>query len=273
MVDAAGRIVTPGLIESYSQLGLVEIGVKPPPWTAGESTIRPAPAFDVRYALNADSVALAVNRRDGVTRAVVAPRPATIPCRLGCGDSLSRETLMTRVTSAFLARSAAAAPSSWAAAAARSFSGCGVAWNMAGSYNPARYQPGPGDFSHQDLAALNAFGRVGPLVLTVHRADEIREAVALADDFDRRLIVVGGTEAWKVRQAWLPQEVPVVVDVLANLPISYDGSARGWIMPHCCTQPACGAADRWRNPERALSQHRPVTLSPTVCPGKQPWQP
>ena len=94
---------------------------------------------------------------------------------------------------------------------------------MAATYNPNRYQPGPGDFSHQDLAALRRFrGADVALVISVDRASEIRQAVELADDFDLPLIVVGGAEAWQLAELLAEKSVPVMVNVLANLPSSYE---------------------------------------------------
>jgi imidazolonepropionase-like amidohydrolase len=73
------------------------------------------------------------------------------------------------------------------------------------------------------MAALKAFiDSDTPLVLSVQRAHEIAEALALARDFDIRIVVHGGAEAWKVADALADAQVPVIVDVLDNLPLNYD---------------------------------------------------
>ena len=59
-------------------------------------------------------------------------------------------------------------------------------------------------------------------MVAVDRANEIREMIALAEDFDRRLIILGGSEAWQLREVLAAREIPVVVNVLANLPTSFD---------------------------------------------------
>jgi imidazolonepropionase-like amidohydrolase len=224
IVDATGKVVTSGLIESYSQLSLVEIGGEATTVDSQVSEYPAGAAFDVRYALNPASIALAVNRRDGVTRAIVAPTAANDPfagwgvaIRLA-GDSLLTETDIGLFGSVG-AQSAGFVGGSRSSVIQRMRRGL----QMAPGYNQNRYHPGPGDYSHQDLAALKRFlGSDAPLVLQVHRANEIREAVALTRDFDLRLILLGATEAWQVAELLAEHQVPVMVNVLANTPISYD---------------------------------------------------
>lgn len=223
-VDATGRSITPGLMESYSQLSLVEIPGEATTVDAMISDYPSGASFDVSHALNPDSVALAVNRRDGLTRAVVAPMPGNDPfagwgavIRLGGAELLTAAEV--GLFGAIGSGSAGFVGGSRAAVIQRLRRGLAEA----PAYRADRYRPGPGDFSHQDMAALKRFrsGRA-PLVLTVHRAGEIREAVALAREFDRRLVIVGGSEAWKVADLLAARVVPVVVEVLANLPSSYE---------------------------------------------------
>ena len=83
-VDARGKVVTPGLIESYSQLGLVEISGEATTVDGNLSEYRLGPAFDVRFSINANSTLFPVNVMDGVTRAVVAPRAGNDPLAGWC---------------------------------------------------------------------------------------------------------------------------------------------------------------------------------------------
>ena len=78
-VDATGKIVTPGLIESYSHIGLREIGLES---TTDDATLLEhplGPAFDVSYALNPASTLIPVNRMEGVTRALTFPLAGVDP--------------------------------------------------------------------------------------------------------------------------------------------------------------------------------------------------
>jgi len=74
VIDAAGKIVTPGWIESATQIGIVEIesGAE---GTDDQSTTDKelSAAFDVVDGFNADSTVIPVTRVEGITRAVVMP--------------------------------------------------------------------------------------------------------------------------------------------------------------------------------------------------------
>jgi len=73
VVDAGGKWVTPGIFAGFTRLGIVEIsGVSQTNDTsAGDSPF--AAALDVTPAVNPLTSAIAINRAEGITRAVVAP--------------------------------------------------------------------------------------------------------------------------------------------------------------------------------------------------------
>lgn len=77
-IDAAGKIVTPGLITPMGQIGLVEV-------SAVEGTVdyvqrgdRFSASFDVASAYNPRSTLVATNRVEGITHAVIAPQAQEI---------------------------------------------------------------------------------------------------------------------------------------------------------------------------------------------------
>lgn len=224
-VDATGKVVTPGLIESYSRLGLIEIAGETSTVDAYVSEYPSGAAFNVRYALNPAAVALAVNRRDGVTRAVTAPAPGNDPfAGWGAAIRLGGEPMLVKPDLAMFAAIGAGTSAFVGGSRSAVIQRLRRGLAQAAAYSSGRYQPGPGDFSHQDLAALKAFRRSGaPLAVNVNRANEIREAVLLADDYGLDLIVIGGAEAWRVTDLLREKSIPVVIETLANLPRSYDG--------------------------------------------------
>ncbi|MAT84027.1 MAG: amidohydrolase [Gammaproteobacteria bacterium] len=236
-VDASGKVITPGLIESYSQLGLVEISGEATTVDAQVSTstvgggnapvvepYRLGPAFDVQYAINPDSTLLPVNRVGGITRAVVAPLPGNDPLSgwgavitLGDGEVLSGPKVA--MFGAIGAGSAGYVGGSRSAVIQR----LRLAFERAREFRPGRFQQEQGGYTRRELEALAAFLEAEvPLVLSVHRANEIREAIALARDFELDVVIHGGAEAWKVADALAEAGIPVVLDILANLPVSYD---------------------------------------------------
>ncbi|HEX3676304.1 MAG TPA: hypothetical protein VHU79_02765, partial [Sphingomicrobium sp.] len=75
VIDATGKWVTPGIVAGFSRLGLTDVsgGAE----GANDESAEKSPfnaAIDVAPAINPNYQPVGVNRADGVTRAVVAPR-------------------------------------------------------------------------------------------------------------------------------------------------------------------------------------------------------
>ncbi len=73
VIDAAGKWVTPGIVAGFSRLGLAKSTCRP---SGSDDTGANGPfsaAIDVVPAVNPLATTIAVNRADGVTRALVAP--------------------------------------------------------------------------------------------------------------------------------------------------------------------------------------------------------
>ena len=68
-----GKWVTPGIVAGFSRLGLAEVDCGDGRPTTSARTAPFSAAIDVAPAINPDAAPIAVNRADGVTRAIVAP--------------------------------------------------------------------------------------------------------------------------------------------------------------------------------------------------------
>jgi imidazolonepropionase-like amidohydrolase len=223
-IDADGRVITPGLIEPHSQMGLMEISGENSTVDTHVQEFRLGPAFDVQYAINPASTLLPVNRRDGVTRAIVAPAAGNDPLggwgaaiRLGDHDVLTHARLA--LFGSIGSESATFVGGSRSAVVQR----LRLGFEEARVFRPERYRSEHDDYTRHDMAALKSFLASGaPLVLSVRRASEIVQAVALKRDFGIPVVIHGGAEAWRVAGLLADQRVPVIVDVLDNLPADYD---------------------------------------------------
>lgn len=229
-IDATGKVVTPGLLDSTSQLGLVEVNAVDGTRDAVVRDDRVTAAFNVVDALNPDSALIAVNRVDGLTRAVVAP---------GTGESLisgqgalihlgDGPDLVVRAPAAMFAvlgeTGQRLAGGSRAAALLRLREALGDAKDYAA--HRAAFESGERRayaLSRLDLEALQPVveGKL-PLVVEVHRASDIRAVLRLAEEFRLKLILSGATEAWKVAPEIVAAKVPVLIDPMANLPESFE---------------------------------------------------
>ena len=229
VIDATGKIVTPGWIESATQIGIVEIP------TGAEGTDDQAStdkglsaAFNVVDSFNADATAIPVTRVEGITRAVVMPA-GTGHAILGQGAmfDLSGSQAPASVVKAPVAMfanlgeaGAASEGGSRASAMlrlrealedARDFARNRAAWNAA---RRRPYAPG-----RLDLEALGPVVRGDlPLAINANRASDLLAAIRLADEYRLKLILVGAAEGWRVASELAAAKVPVVVKPLTNIP-------------------------------------------------------
>lgn len=75
-VDAAGKVVTPGLFTPMGQIGLVEVNAVDGTVDYIQRGDRFSASFDVASAYNPRSTLVATNRIEGITHALIAPEPS-----------------------------------------------------------------------------------------------------------------------------------------------------------------------------------------------------
>ena len=223
-IDATGKIVTPGLIESYSQLGIVEIWAERTTVDSQVEEYAVGPSLDVSLAINPASTLFAVNRMGGITRAMVAPLPGADPLAgLGATIRLGLDDVLVTPRAALFGDVTPSAADFTGGSRAVLLQRLHDAFEEAARFSPNRYRAEGNDYSRQDMAALKEFLRSGkPLLLHVNRAADILRCVELAEAHGLRLIVLGGAEAWKVREALAAAGAAVILSATANLPAGFD---------------------------------------------------
>jgi len=227
IIDGTGRTVTPGLLDSSTTLGLVEIGADDGSNDAASTEIRNAAALDVRDAINPLSTLIPVTRIEGITRTVVQPQNgAALFAGRGVLIDLGGERVEAMVQRdptamyALLGQGGAALVGGSRAAALLRLR---EALQDARRFAAARAAGGDPDedFSlHRlDLEALGpVVGGTLPLAVTVHRASDILAVLRLARDFDLRVILMGATEGWRVAADIAAAGIPVVINPMQNIP-------------------------------------------------------
>lgn len=227
-VDAAGRWLTPGLIVSQSQLGIVEIGAEATSNDATVADFAMGPALEVRYALNPASVLMGITRAAGITSAIVVPNGGNDPLA-GTGVAVSLRATLDPAELLLrdqLAMFGAAGPDSAdyvGGSRSALFVRLREAFAAARRFSPSRYVADDSGYTASDLAAIKRWLASGePLALEVNQASQILQALRLAKDFRFPLIVTGGVEAWKVATALAAADVPVVLDPLDNIPVDFN---------------------------------------------------
>jgi hypothetical protein len=227
VVEADGRPLTPGLFGGITALGVEEISLEPstvdnaPPHGGATATAaaEPHPEFDVARAFNPDSVAIGVNRLEGVTYAMIAPGAGSGDAMLAGQGSVAR--LDGRVE-------ATLAPSRTL------FASLGSDVSRAAQFmllEQAVREARPtaamrdGDFRLLTPAGREVLARYlkgGRIAFAVDRGTDIRQVLAFARQQGASAVVVGGAQAWQVAGPLAEAQVAVVLDPLVNLPDSFD---------------------------------------------------
>ena len=237
-IDAGGKIITPGLITPLGQIGLTEVGAVDGTNDAIQRGERFSAAFDVADAFNPRSTLVAINRIDGITRAVITPRAGSPDDQGNASRVLSGLGSIVHLGESpehFVRRGAVlvvnlgedgsdVAGGSRAAAVLELRQALDDALDY--RQNRAAFERRDRrdySVSMADLQALQGvLDRSLPVLFHVNRASDISVALALAAEYGIRAVIAGGAEAWMVADHLAAANVPVVLDGVNNLPGDFD---------------------------------------------------
>ena len=228
-IDATGKIVTPGFVNSSTQLGVQEISaVNDTRDMSAQGKDNIAASFTVWEGLNPNSVMLAPARKDGITSFVVIPTGGLIAGQAALVDVVPGTTtdMIIRAPVAMVAE--IGDPQS-AGLGARGE----LIVKLRELLEDARYfqthrdafdraQTRPFAASRLDLQALLPVieGRL-PLLLTVDKESDIDAAMRIARDFNVKLIIGGGAEAWMMADRLAAAKIPVLTGAMNNIPSGF----------------------------------------------------
>ncbi|MGH7556173.1 MAG: amidohydrolase family protein [Gemmatimonadota bacterium] len=232
IIDATGTVVTPGLFDPWSSIGLVEVDQvrsTNDDRLADDEDIVTA-AFDPLYGLNPRSTLIPWARLGGVTTVATGPRGGLIAGQASVIDLAGTSAAemigepKVAMVATFGETGAARAGGARGGAALRLQEVLEDARFWAA--HRAAYDSGDSrelSESRLDFAALQPVleGRM-PLLVEVHRASDIVAVLALAREYGFRPVIVGGSEAWMVAGELAAAEVPVILKPLTSLPSSFE---------------------------------------------------
>jgi imidazolonepropionase-like amidohydrolase len=228
-IDASGKIVTPGFIDASTTLGLVEIGGEPETRDANaKGTDAIAASFRAWDGLNSESVNWAPARNEGITSAVVLPS----------GGLIAGGAAMVDLVDGSATQMIRHAPVAMV----------GQIDNPRGAETGARgeligklrnliedvkfYQAHKADYDRSASRSLSApradleamipvvEGKL-PLAIDANRVDDIEGALRLAKEYNLKIIIMGGAEAWLAASDLAAAHVPVVAGAMNNIPSSF----------------------------------------------------
>jgi imidazolonepropionase-like amidohydrolase len=231
-IDAVGKVVTPGIFDPASGIGIVEVDLV-------DATIDTrvadeedpiTPAFDITFGLNPRSSLVFFNRSLGVTTVATLPSGGLIA---GQGAVID---LAGEIPSDMVVKPRAAMRASYDESAADFAGGArgGAALRLREVLEDARFWAANrtafdrGDArelvqSRLDLEALQPVlaGRM-PFVVETNRASDILAVLAIAREFGIRPVILGGAEAWMVADELARADVPVILKPLTNAPGDFE---------------------------------------------------
>ncbi|WP_068546242.1 amidohydrolase family protein [Thalassotalea crassostreae] len=230
VIDAKGKVVTPGFIGAFTSLGLVEVGS----WAGivdAQAKSDLNAALDATLAVTPDSTLRNITRIEGITSAATSlygsdsmfkGRGAMIT--LGDND----EPVTKKRAFMVVDLSARGAHHSGESRAAMWF-------NFRTALNEAIYAQRidftpqtewSGTLSKENVKALIPVikGDI-PLLVEVHRAVDIRRIIHMTKNFPRlNITLVGATEAWRVADEIAKAGFEVILNPESNLPSSFDNN-------------------------------------------------
>lgn len=252
VIDARGKIVTPGFVAVDSGLAGTEVGsVRGSNDLANRANTLTA-AFDLSYGLDPWSFTLPTARLGGVTRAVVTPQHGgsggghshddsdfagagaggfqtpglfagqAAVIKLGGADILvkPRVAMVAPFGEAGKAVAGGARGAEFVLfketlAEVRTYAGNKAAYDRAALRDLS--------LSRADLEALIpvAEGRM-PLIVTVNRAADIQQVLRLAREEGVKIILDGAAEGWLVADEIAAANVPVLLHPITNLPSNFE---------------------------------------------------
>lgn len=228
-IDATGKIVTPGFVNSSTQLGVVEIGFDGPqtdPRARGKDNV--AAAFTVWEGLDPNSVLLAPARKEGVTSFVIIPTGGLISGQAALAD------VVPGTTSDMIIRAPVAMVGEIGNAQQAGVGARGeLIVKLREILEDTKYfqthrdafdraQTRPFAASRLDLQALIPVieGRL-PLLVSVDRESDIDAAMRLARDYNVKLVIGGGAEAWMMADKLAAAHIPVLTGAMNNIPADF----------------------------------------------------
>jgi imidazolonepropionase-like amidohydrolase len=228
-IDATGKTVTPGFVNSATELGVQEVAYGSGPIdesAKGKDNI--AAAFTVWDGLNPNSVMFAPARKEGITSFVVMPTGGLISGQAALLDVVPGTTTDMMIKSPVAMIAEIGNPQA-AGLDARGelivklrelLEDTRFFQTHRDAYDRAQTR----DFSASrlDLQAMIPVieGKL-PLLINVDREADIDAAMRLAREFNLKIVIGGGAEAWMMAEKLAAAHIPVLTGAMNNIPSGF----------------------------------------------------
>ena len=233
VIDATGKILTPGIISTDSEIGIVEIGALSV--TRDDSSDLYQIGFSIYDAFNPNSVLIPWNRSNGITSTITLPQNTNSPIGgLGSFFVLDSDLEITGIKdNVMIGRVGGSGGES----RAETFSIMEDLLEFASSID-SKDMDSYEDISDliddspiaetmelhpRDLKALSRLINDDlPLIMKANRASDILKLIEIKEKYDLNLIIMGAQEAGLVANKIAESDIPLIINPINNIPGSFD---------------------------------------------------
>ena len=220
VIDAQGKILTPGFIGSMNQVGLVEVGAVSRSNDGYDK--KASPMFDASTAFNPRSSLVPYARKGGLTQNIVAPRGGeSIFSGLSFVTDLSGEfESVTATETALIVRLGAKSGGSRAVSLKQLVDKLEAQQKKLSKKD--KKDDKQDEPSKEEQVLTKVLNGELPLIAKVSRASDILELLKLKAQFGLNLALWNAEDAPLVKVQISQSETPVIISAVSNLPSDFD---------------------------------------------------
>ncbi len=217
IIDAKGNCVTPGLIHSFSHIGLKEHGIR---WEGDDSyeessTIQSQ--LSVIDGINPYDKTFEIAREYGVTTAHVSPGPQNV---------IAGKTAIIKTTGSVVDDMVIDSEHGLSVSLGEIPKGAyqdrfktrltrmRIAYMIREQLRQAKYNEKSSLYDEELFQRI--LSKKSPLYIRAHRADDIMTAIRIKKEFDIHVVLVHATEAYQVANDLVDAEIPVIAGPFYN---------------------------------------------------------
>ena len=233
IIDAKEKIVTPGLIATDTEIGIVEIGALSV--TRDDSADMYKIGFSIYDAFNPNSTLIPWNRSNGVTTSLTIPQNTSSPIGgMGSLFVLDGKLNVTGVRDAAMVGQVGGSSSGSRSehyaiiedllVMASSFSKKDLSsdsdiYELIGEWAVASAM----ELHPRDIKALfKIINDNVPLIMKSHRASDLLKLIEIKERFNLNMVIMGAQEAHLVKSELAEAGIPLIINPINNIPDSFD---------------------------------------------------
>lgn len=233
VIDATGKILTPGIIATDTDIGIVEIGALSV--TRDDSSDLYQIGFSIYDAFNPNSVLIPWNRSNGITSAMTLPQNTDSPIGgLGSFFVLDSNIEVSGIKDNVMIGRVGGSGSK---SRSETFAVIEDLLEFASSLNLKDMESYKDiadligdspiaesmDLHPRDIKALyNLVNNDLPLIINANRASDLLKLIDLKLKYDLNLIIMGAQEAGLVADKIAKNNIPLIINPIDNIPESFD---------------------------------------------------